>query len=108
MCVRTRARNELTVDYNIDNFEKDMLFFQNPNKFNDPFDCFLGFSQSQMVRDLLTQELRRKKQLTPQNRKAIALLFEHEDDISSLQSISDIDLKPILEAGLSLIPEMIP
>ena len=98
-------RNESTVDYNIDNFGKDILFFQNPSKFNDPFDCFLGFSQSQMIRDLLTQELKRKKQLTPQNRKAIALIFNVEDDSSSLKSILIDDLKPIVETMLSLIPE---
>ena len=99
------VRNESTFDYNIDNFEKDILFFQNPSKFNDPFDCYLGFSQSQIIRDLLTQELKRKKQLTPQNRKAIALIFNDEDDSFSLKSILIDELKPIVDAMFSLIPE---
>ena len=50
-----------TVDYSIQNFENDLLFFQDPSKFNDPFDCFLGFSSSQMIRDLLTVELKRRE-----------------------------------------------
>ena len=28
------TRNELTADYNIDNFEKEVLFFQNQSMFN--------------------------------------------------------------------------
>lgn len=104
VCEET-ARSESTIDYNIDNFEKDVLFFQTPSNFNDPFDCFLGFSQSQMIRDLLTQELRRKRQLTPQNRKAIALLFNNNDNDFDLETISNSEAKPIIELILSMIPD---
>lgn len=99
------ARSQSTVDYNIDNFEKDILFFQNPNRFNDPFDCFLGFSQSQMIRDLLTQELRLKKQLTPQNRKAINVLFSDQDASFNLQSVTNDVLKSTIGNLMMLIPE---
>ena len=99
------SRSEQTVDYNIDNFEKDILFFQNPDKFNDPFDCYLGFSQSQIIRDLLLQELRKKKQYTPQNRKAINMLFNDNEESPNWDSIKSSDLIPITEAFMSLIPD---
>lgn len=95
------ARNEGTVDYNIDNFEKDILFFQNPSKFNDPFDCYLGFSQSQIIRDLLVSELRKKKKLTPANRKLVADLFKSED--SDLRVLKDESVE-VINTIIQLLP----
>lgn len=77
-------RNESTIDYNIENFKNEVLFFQNPSKFNDPFDCFLGFSQTQLIKDLLLQEMRRKKQLTPALRNLVNSLFETNSAISEI------------------------
>lgn len=74
------GRNETTIDYNIDNFENDVLFFQNPIYFNDPFDCYLGFSQSQIVKDLFIGELKRKKQYTPEIRQVIDTLFKNDNE----------------------------
>jgi len=73
------SKNAETVDYNINNFENEILYFQNPNKFNDPFDCFLGFSQSQILKSLLSYNLQKKRQFTPQNRKALEALFDNND-----------------------------
>ena len=99
------ARNEETVDYNIDNFEKDVLFFQNPSKFNDPFDCYLGFSQSQIMRDLLIIELRKKKKLTPANRKLVADLFKSEDtDFTLLKDQS----AEVIDTIIQLLPNSDP
>lgn len=84
-------RTEDTVDYNIDNFEKDILYFQNPAKFNDPFDCYLGFSQTQIVRDIMIQQLKQQHQYTLQNREIIQTLFEQSDDsIELLEENMDI------------------
>jgi hypothetical protein len=96
------ARTESTIDYNIDNFEKDLLFFQNPIKFNDPFDCYLGFSQSQVIRDLLIQGLKIKKQLTPQNKKIIAELFKEDETIPEITF--DV-LEPMIPLIFGLLPQ---
>ena len=77
-------RTKDTIDYNIDNFENDILYFQNPAKFNDPFDCYLGFSQTQIVRDIMIQQLKQQHQYTPQNREIIQTLFEQSDDSNEL------------------------
>lgn len=98
------GRSLTTIDYNIDNFENDTLFFQNPSKFNDPFDCFLGFSQSELIRDLLIQELRKKKQLTPQNRKAIKLLFSDSTDELSADSITSENMESLIDCIIELVP----
>ncbi|MDU7337823.1 MAG: DUF2971 domain-containing protein [Clostridium sp.] len=99
------GRTSTTIDYNIDNFENNILFFQNPSKFNDPFDCFLGFSQSELIRDLLFQELKKKKQLTPQNRKAIKLLFGNSTDEFSTDSITSENLGSLTKLITGLIPD---
>ncbi len=77
-------RTKDTIDYNIDNFENDILYFQNPAKFNDPFDCYLGFSQTQIVRDIMIQQLKQQHQYTPKNREIIQTLFEQSDDSNEL------------------------
>lgn len=64
-----------TIDYNILNFENDELFFQDPSLFNDPFDCYLGFSQIQLIKNLLVATMREQKKYTPDMRKAINLFF---------------------------------
>ena len=93
-----------TVDYNIDNFEKDILYFRSPEEFNDPFDCFLGFSQSQMTKGLLKQELRQKNQLNPESMKIVNMLFNTEN-YNSLDLITNSDLEPIIEVILDTIPD---
>ncbi len=44
VCENSKRTKE-TREYNIENFENEVLYFQDPSQFNDPFDCFLGFSQ---------------------------------------------------------------
>ncbi len=89
-------RTKDTIDYNIENFEKDVLYFQNPAKFNDPFDCYLGFSQSQIVRDIMIQQLKRQHQYTPQNRDMIQTLFEHPDDSIELLKENMDEIVPVI------------
>lgn len=68
-------KNKETREYNIENFENDVLYFQDPAQFNDPFDCYLGFSQSQIVKDLLIQKLKSTHQYTQRNKNLINNLF---------------------------------
>ena len=96
------SRDDFTIDYNIDNFEKDILFFQNPSKFNDPFDCFLGFSQSQMVREVLVQHLKSKKQYTPENRKIIAQLLNDNNTVD-FEIVNLETIKPMIDTFLTLV-----
>ena len=73
-------RTAETIDYNIQNFENNELFFQDPSQFNDPFDCYLGFSQIQTIKELLLTAMRQKKKLTPNMRKAINLFFNEQQE----------------------------
>lgn len=110
-------RNEKTIDYNIENFENEVLFFQDPSKFNDPFDCFLGFSQTQLIKDLLLQEMRKKKQLTPALQNLINSLFETGPEIPKLDdtmvndflsSVTDLlNLTVSEDPALSYIPSLL-
>ena len=95
-------RTEDTIDYNIDNFERDELFFQDPALFNDPFDCYMGFSQNQMMKDLLIDNMRKQGKYTPQMRKAINLFFGNgtEKEIS-IDDMSNDEIKVFISA---LIP----
>lgn len=97
-------RTKDTIDYNIDNFENDILYFQNPAKFNDPFDCYLGFSQTQIVRDIMIQQLKQQHQYTPQNREIIQTLFEQSDDsIELLEENMDIVVSVMRETATLLV-----
>ena len=73
------SRNEKTVDYSILNFENDELFFQNPALFNDPFDCYLGFSQKDMLKAAVVAAMKQQHKYTPEMRKAINLFFSADD-----------------------------
>lgn len=96
-----RNRQEDTIDYNIENFANDELFFQNPANFNDPFDCYLGFSQMQLIKNVIIAALRKDKKYTPQARKALADIFSNDFstsfDLSSFveKALDDIDLETI-------------
>ncbi len=92
-----------TIDYNILNFENDELFFQDPVLFNDPFDCYLGFSQSGVMKDLLIQELRRKKNYTPQMRKAVNLFFGADDSTE----LKDIEPSILVQQIREIVPALI-
>lgn len=95
-------RTQETIEYNIDNFENDVLYFQNPANFNDPFDCFLGFSQSQIVKDLLVQEMRRKHQYTPQIKQAIDSYFEYAGNIQEIIDDNYDSVIEIIEAAFEI------
>ena len=94
------ARTESTVDYNIENFKNDQLYFQTPDKFNDPFDCYLGFSQIQLIRDLLLQEMRKRKQSNPNSKKVVNTLFD-----SALVSVdyNTLPINSVVQMATSLI-----
>lgn len=103
VCESDKRTND-TIDYNIDNFEKDVLYFQNPAKFNDPFDCYLGFSQTQIVRDIMIQQLKQQHQYTPQNREIIQTLFEQSDDsIELLEENMDIVVSVMRDTATLLV-----
>ena len=98
-------RTKDTVDYNIENFEKDILYFQNPAKFNDPFDCYLGFSQSQIVRDMMIQQMKKQHQYTPQNREMIQTLFEQPEDSIELLKENIDEIVPIIRDVITLLAQ---
>ncbi len=83
VCEKSKRTKE-TREYNIENFENEVLYFQDPSQFNDPFDCFLGFSQTQIVKDLLIRELKKKHQYTQANRELINSMFDHPDNLDVL------------------------
>lgn len=97
-------RAEAEIDYNIENFKKEELFFQNPANFNDPFDCFMGFSQVQLVRNLLNATLQKQHKYTPQMRKAINSFFSEEVfNPLSFNSITTEDWTAIVDALVPVI-----
>lgn len=109
-------RSNDTVDYALENFKNDELYFQNPAKFNDPFDCYLGFSQTQVIRDLLYKELIRKKIYTNQMRKAVDMFFSDEtlgnvnaDDILTEENCNEFitDVLPLLSASFDEDTELV-
>lgn len=73
-------RDDTTIDYNIENLKNDQLFFQSPEKFNDPYDCFLGFSQTQIIKDLMTHELKRKHIYNEQTKAILNQFFNTNVD----------------------------
>jgi len=96
-------RTKDTIDYNIINFENDELFFQDPNLFNDPFDCYLGFSQTEMIKDLLILDMKKKKKYTPQMRKAINDFFENDTEEVSYEDIDSETLRTVVETIISVV-----
>lgn len=99
-------RTEDTIDYNIDNFENDELFFQDPALFNDPFDCYMGFSQNQMMKDLLIANMRKQGKYTPQMRKAINVFFGNSPEKEiSIDDMSNDEIKVFIS---TLIPTISP
>lgn len=97
-------RNEDTIEYNINNFENDELFFQNPALFNDPFDCYMGISQNEVTKNLILTAMKQQKKLTPQMRKTINAFFagssslEVEPNEENLESIFSKAMPLILSA----------
>ena len=97
-------RTEETIEYNILNFENDELFFQNPSLFNDPFDCYMGISQNETIKNLLITAMKQQKKFTPQMRKTINAFFsrsaslEIEPDEENLESILSNAMPLILSA----------
>lgn len=98
------SRNEKTVDYSILNFENDELFFQNPALFNDPFDCYLGFSQKEMLKAALVTAMKQQHKYTPEMRKAINLFFSADDlDGRSADTFDADTVRNTLQALMPLI-----
>lgn len=100
-------RTEATVDHNIDNFENNELFFQNPALFNDPFDCYLGFSQVELIKDLLIQTMKQQRKYTPQMRKAINVFFDSSQQDISYENLTDNELETIVGGVIeAVVPAM--
>ena len=74
--------------------------------FNDPFDCYMGFSQNQMMKDLLVANMKKQGKYTPQMRKAINVFFGNgtEKEIS-IDDMSNDEIKVFISA---LIPTISP
>ena len=50
--IENEKRTAGIIDYYIDNFENDTIYFQCPLRFNDPFDCYLGASFSKQILEI--------------------------------------------------------
>ena len=98
-------RTEDIIDYNILNFEKDQLFFQDPSLFNDPFDCYLGFSQMELIKNILIATMKQQKKLTPQMRIAINRFF-NENDQEELP-IEKIETGVFVETVKAIMPTLL-
>lgn len=98
-------RTEDIIDYNILNFEKDQLFFQDPSLFNDPFDCYLGFSQMELIKNILIATMKQQKKLTPQMRIAINRFF-NENDQEELP-IEKIETGVLVETVKAIMPTLL-
>lgn len=94
-----------TIDYNILNFENDQLFFQDPSLFNDPFDCYLGFSQTELIKNILIASMKQQKKLTPQMRKAINQFFK-ENDQEELP-VEKVETSILIEAIKAIMPTLL-
>lgn len=93
-----------TIDHNINNFENDELFFQDPALFNDPFDCYMGFSQNQMIKDLLIDNMRKQGKYTTQMRKAINVFFGNSTEKEiSIDDMNSDEIKKFLSASIPTI-----
>ena len=100
-------RTKDTIDYNIINFENDELFFQDPNLFNDPFDCYLGFSQTEMIKDLLILDMKKKKKYTPQMRKSINDFFANDTEDVLYEDLDSETLRTVVETIISVVASSI-
>lgn len=94
-----------TIDYNILNFENDQLFFQDPSLFNDPFDCYLGFSQTELIKNILIASMKQQKKLTPQMRIAINQFFK-ENDQEEL-SVEKVETGILIEVVKAMMPTLL-
>ena len=90
------------IDYNIENFKNNCLFFQNPANFNDPFDCYMGFSQVELVRNLLITSMKQQHKYSPSMRKAIESFFS--DEVFNPISYNSISSEDWLVAIKQIIP----
>ncbi len=102
VCENSKRTPE-TIDFNILNFENDELFFQNPSFFNDPFDCFLGFSQMQLIKGLLISTMKQQKKYTPQMRKTINMFFADNKEDVSLCELDETNLKILMQTVIPVV-----
>lgn len=98
-------RDSKTIDHNILNFENDELYFQDPSLFNDPFDCYLGFSQVEMMKDLLIATMKKEKKYTQEMKKAINYFFS--SDIDAPFSMDKLDDNLVSEFMELMIPQIV-
>lgn len=96
------SRKADTIDYNINNFENDELYFQDPALFNDPFDCYLGFSQIDLIKSAVIDAMKQQQKYTPKMRKVINKFFSN--GASQSQSLDDLSNESIRETMHSFLP----
>lgn len=94
-------RTEDTIEYNIQNFENDELFFQSPALFNDPFDCYMGISQNETIKNLIITAMRQQDRLTPGMRKTINALFAGSASLKA--TLDEKDLESLIPIAMPYI-----
>ena len=79
------------INWNVENLKNNLLFFQNPENFNDPFDCFLGFSINSILKDAVIKSLKSKKQYNYNTKLFIEQFFKpsKELNIGELEEITE-------------------
>ena len=98
------SRKEDTVDYYINNFENDELFFQNPTLFNDPFDCFFGFSQKDLLKEALITAMKQQNRFTSEMSKAINTFFSSEESgVGSDGAFDDDNIRNNIQTLVPLV-----
>ena len=63
------GNKEEIIDYSINNFKDEILYFNSPSRFNDPFDCYLGFSLKKALTEKIISNLEKQQNDTPENRQ---------------------------------------
>ena len=90
-------QNDSEPKWNVENLKNNLLFFQNPENFNDPFDCFLGFSINEIIKDAIVKKLKSKKQYNANTKLFIEELFgSNKLNITSEDEITESIFKQFI------------
>lgn len=82
-------------DYYVENLKENILYFQNPEVFNDPFDCFFGLSINNILKQEIIKMLKKEKKYNKQTQQFVNQFFENIQpmNISEVENIPDELLK---------------